>query len=404
MPQKLMLNELLVDMIVLQCKYQVIESCGDILSSYARHQTRYETFEEACLFAGDQIQFDWIWKRLNRPCIWILDLDHDILSEHYLLDEHRKRLHFVDISVSISMKSQSFVHWVIEHGHVTGKDRTFYYACKTGDLNIVKTFWNNRVELETRKDNMTAMDLAASGGHLHVLKWLAENSDIWFTNQALGLACASGHEQVVEWLLTECDASCTKSAICVASHRGYLHILKCLEECSSTFYSVLDAIDEVSPIEWAAENGHLAVLKFFYDEIGEGNENTWMNSMILAARRGHEEVVMWLYSHVEECSRPECLYQALAFAVKNDHHSVVLPLLRLCRNVCVVFLLKVANQRRHLNLPFWLYDQLSHSSCRGFIDFDGDETFDTCSVHQTSTMNIDMNDDIAWKFDGNYAE
>ena len=54
------------------------------------------------------------------------------------------------------------------------------------------------------KNAFNAMDWAASGGHLEVVKWLNDNSEEGCTRHAMDIAAFEGHLDVVKWLHENC--------------------------------------------------------------------------------------------------------------------------------------------------------------------------------------------------------
>ena len=104
----------------------------------------------------------------------------------------------------------------------------------------------------------SAIDWAASNGHLEIVKWLHENhKDIkgfTYTPSAMDWASLKGHLETVKFL-HENGYSCTTAAMDYASENGHLEIVKWLHE---------NRTEGCTPyaMNWTAKNGHLEIVEY----------------------------------------------------------------------------------------------------------------------------------------------
>ncbi len=134
-----------------------------------------------------------------------------------------------------------------------------------------------------------AMDVAATGGHLHVVKWLHKNREEGCTTNAMDWGATNGHLHVVKWLHKNREEGCTTIAMDYAASRGRLHVVKWLHENR-----------EEGCTKWAmtgsARKGHLHMVQWLLRHRGDGGADM---AMIHAAGNGHLLVVKWLFEHLE---------------------------------------------------------------------------------------------------------
>eukprot|EP00752_Nemacystus_decipiens_P002830 g2638.t1 len=109
-----------------------------------------------------------------------------------------------------------------------------------------------------------AMDGAAAGGHLAMVKWLHEKG-FGCTTAAMDSAAQDGHLEVVQWLHESRSEGCSDAALAMAAGRGHM-----------------------STVEWFYGNSVPGDISKAIDEAQAG---------------GHAEVVDWLKSHSSKKSR-----------------------------------------------------------------------------------------------------
>ncbi|KAE9086301.1 hypothetical protein PF007_g20825 [Phytophthora fragariae] len=173
------------------------------------------------------------------------------------------------------------------------------------------------------------LELAATHGHLDVVKWLFELGMEWHmwqktgedskgyipkswlyrhcTTHALSLAAQHGHLEAVKWIYGARTHTCIMfySPMSQAVAHGHLAIVQWL-------HSVNDERCSAEAIDDAAENGHLEVLQWL-----DANHlfRCRTATMSRAAASGHLEVVKWLHRAHHEC----CSDDALSLAARNSH-------------------------------------------------------------------------------------
>jgi len=174
-------------------------------------------------------------------------------------------------------------------------------AAKDGNLKKLINLHNENKSCTTH-----AMDWAATGGHLEVIKWLHENRNEGCTTRAMDSAATGGHFEVVKWLHENRTEGCTTRAMDCAAKYGRLEIVKWLHKNRSEGCTHWARI-------MAARNNFLEVVKFLYK-----NECT-KSVMDYAAKDGHLEVVKWLHKLRFEYS----IKYAMICAAKDGHLKVV---------------------------------------------------------------------------------
>lgn len=80
------------------------------------------------------------------------------------------------------------------------------------------------------KNKKNAIDKAASKGHLHIIKWLHENTD-QICDFAMDNAIVMGHLHVIKWLhKNRPDAYCVKQSAALALKRKHFEVVNWLVE------------------------------------------------------------------------------------------------------------------------------------------------------------------------------
>ncbi|CAM9405904.1 unnamed protein product [Ectocarpus sp. 6 AP-2014] len=178
-------------------------------------------------------------------------------------------------------------------------------AAELGHLQLMKTMKGGF------RYSVDAMDRAARGGHLDVLKFLCQQGQKC-TTEAIDGAAKEGHLEVVVWLHRNTSAGATKAAMDYAAANGYLPVVQWLhgnrrEGCT------------VSAMNWAAENGHLSVAQFLHHNrqvhlrLALGGCTT--AAFDRAAMNNHVHVIMWLTENRSEGGTES----ALQWAVSRGH-------------------------------------------------------------------------------------
>lgn len=161
-------------------------------------------------------------------------------------------------------------------------------AATGNHLDVVKWLHANRTEGCTTE----AMDNAAHDDHLEMVQWLHENRPEGCTTEAMDSAGENGLLEMTKWLHENTSAGCTTRAMDGAAAIGSLEVVKFLQEnrtegCTS---AAMDRADNVAVIRWLNRNRSLECTE---------------EAMINAACDGRLDVMEWLHTHqAENCSAP----------------------------------------------------------------------------------------------------
>lgn len=177
-----------------------------------------------------------------------------------------------------------------------------------------------------------AFMLAASYGHLHVLKYLTDVFKLTFDDIMKGKynvfrkVASRGYVDILQWLIKEFKVNNpldlnTMSILKRAAKSGHLHVLQFL---TNTFDLKPDFIrgDYYHVFLLAVLNGHLHILKWLKETVGLSTNDVRNNKfpvLQLAAEQGHLHIIKWLFSSfdltIEDIKTDN--YKMLQFAVKN---------------------------------------------------------------------------------------
>ncbi len=139
----------------------------------------------------------------------------------------------------------------------------------------------------SKQHGMTAIDEAASQGHIGVLDWFINRPNIPFnyTTYAIDMAAGNGHTAVIEWFLShaQLEFRYTINAINFAAGSGHLEILELFAKTNLEFKYSAGAID------CAAMNGHLHIITWFIDRFG--SETKYANAFSWAKKYKYTEIL-----------------------------------------------------------------------------------------------------------------
>ncbi|EQC33890.1 hypothetical protein SDRG_08571 [Saprolegnia diclina VS20] len=161
-------------------------------------------------------------------------------------------------------------------------------AATYGHLDVVVFLHVNRTEGCT----VFALDGAAANGHLDVVRFLHSNRREGCTVKAMDEAAANGHLEVVQFLHFNRTEGCTYKALDGAITKGHLDVVRFLiEQCivAASFNSLSNA----------AANGHLAIVEYLHTLNSAG---CLVAAIDNAALYGHFSVVKYLVAHCTEGS------------------------------------------------------------------------------------------------------
>ena len=136
--------------------------------------------------------------------------------------------------------------------------------------------------------NQAAMGLG-KGGHFDSLKSLCKESDVNMSSALTG-AASGGHLHILKFwkdLLT--DGTLLQYTSDAAAKYGHLKTLKWLSKISTYFYE--------QTCDSAAKGGKIAILKWLNKEFGI-SEDSWCFASEYAAFGGHFELLKWIEKKV----------------------------------------------------------------------------------------------------------
>ena len=193
-------------------------------------------------------------------------------------------------------------------------DKIRYLFDEAARRGYVHIFTDHAIGEYKRLCNSEMCNVAASYGHLDVLKWLrSQDPPCPWSDLTCSLAAANGHLHVLKWLRSQ-DPPCPWDvwACAEAAKKGRLDMLKFLR-----------SQDPPCPwSEWtcaeAAMNGHLDVLKWLRSQ---DPPRPWgVNTCSVATIHGRLDLLKWLRSQDPPCPWDEKTCQGAAF---NGHLDVL---------------------------------------------------------------------------------
>ncbi|EFA81821.1 hypothetical protein PPL_05053 [Heterostelium album PN500] len=171
-------------------------------------------------------------------------------------------------------------------------------ASGAGHLNLVEDLHNQYTQ---RCCSTQAIDNAAAGNHKRVVKWLYENRTEGGSPRSLSLAAKNGHFAMVKWLIeNRPEIQYSRCIMDDCAYGGNVEILEYFEQISDA------NICRPGILESIVELGHLNVIKYLHER-NEGSNNRYSfneNTMNLAAKHGHLNILMWLdENRTEGCTK-----------------------------------------------------------------------------------------------------
>ncbi|KAE9020791.1 hypothetical protein PR003_g12234 [Phytophthora rubi] len=228
-----------------------------------------------------------------------------------------------------------------------------------------------------------AVKAAGRGGHMHVLRWVTGREDgrgPWKADfdYTLELAATHGHLALVKWLFergidshtlqkTQKDSKgyiekcwlyehCTAAALNLAAEHGYLEVVKWIYGARTDTCSI-----DCSPMNKAVAKGHLTIAQWLHSVKAEGCSAGAIDE---AAKNGHLEVLQWLDANHRFTCTPATMYQAAG----NGHLEVVKWLHRAHHECCSYEAMGQAASNGHLEVAEWLYDNV-YRKCQSSVVF-----------------------------------
>ena len=148
---------------------------------------------------------------------------------------------------------------------------------------------------------------AVSSGYLEIIKYLINNNEQnikYDFSASLPFAAQNGYFEIVKYLMSisSINVETLNNSLALASAKNHLEIVK---------FFVTNGVDVNAnnniALQWASNNGYLNIVKYLIEN-GAGSENNisqsdilsrrLRNSLQLALRNGHDEVVKFLESEI----------------------------------------------------------------------------------------------------------
>eukprot|EP01135_Chromosphaera_perkinsii_P001349 Nk52_evm76s164 gene=Nk52_evmTU76s164 len=168
-----------------------------------------------------------------------------------------------------------------------------------------------------------------------------------FDIRLMNIAAAYGHADVVEWL-NEIFPSVSSPNEAAHYQQSYHHASSC-----GLLRGAESAICTTDAMDYAAKNGHLALIQWLHSH---RNEGCTVNAMNWAAEMGHIDVVQWLHENRDE----GCNEYALRNAAGNNHLRMVQWLTaNRPHDKCTTSAMDWACGRGHLDVVRWLHENRS---------------------------------------------
>ncbi|ETI32567.1 hypothetical protein F443_20650, partial [Phytophthora nicotianae P1569] len=212
--------------------------------------------------------------------------------------------------------------------------------------------------LETCRGCTTnAMDLAAAHGHLEVVKWLHAQRTEGCTAFAMNNAAANGHLQVVQWLHENRTEGCTTDAIDEAATR-YCKISRCCQISSNCGI-------RRKPRECYESNSfvknQIHIVQWLFTNRAEGCTDKAMDG---AAANGNFELVKWLHENMNA----KCTHQVMDEAARWGRLDILKWLQENRTEGCSSAAMSYAAKGGYLEILQWLYANCSISCTDQTLD------------------------------------
>ncbi|EFA83121.1 hypothetical protein PPL_03911 [Heterostelium album PN500] len=172
------------------------------------------------------------------------------------------------------------VRWIHCNTTIEPTTEMFDTAARLGYLKILRYFHAN---FPNTNCSYEAFDDAAANGHLDVLEFLNENSNVGCSIQAMNEASRNDRLDVIKWLHNNRSEGCSKKCMDYAARNSNLHIVKWLHQ-NRTEGCTTDSLDH------AIFNEDLEMVKWFYQNRTEGS--TYKVEEVIA--QGNKELIQFI--------------------------------------------------------------------------------------------------------------
>ena len=228
--------------------------------------------------------------------------------------------------------------------------KTWFKAARAGDLEEIKSLIDRNIDInQVDEYRKTALDCAARGGHIKIVRLLLEKGndilDKGMMSRALDNAVQGEHMNIVEFFL-ERGINPSSDTLSNASREGYTRIVRLLLEKRKDFFSekVLS-----SELDSAAENGYVGVAELLLkngvepktpsnaiinllkgDSVDKKELSNVLNN---AAETGNIEVFKFLLDRHSDLFYESVQSCALSNAAYHGHTEIVKFLLSKCHDI-----------------------------------------------------------------------
>ncbi|KAF4147270.1 Ankyrin repeats (many copies) [Phytophthora infestans] len=300
----------------------------------------------------------------------------------WLLEEHQSRVHWggMEWCEAIHEEQSAVIEWLRQHS-IPDEDavwRLIHDAADKGDLELVKwllslhgaaisaalrgAYKGHRCHilkwLATHCDPLPrtdCVDAAAKDGDLEFLQWIHANNLVDSLSGAVSISAASGHLSVLKWLYEEVgEQELTADCMDQAASAGHLDVVKWLD------YHECPAT--TLAMDGAAAAGFLDVVKWLHGQRTEGCSVSAING---AAENGYFEIAKWLHSNRDE----GCDVSAMEKAAGNGNLEIVQWLHSHRNEGCTERAMDWAAKGGHLEVVKWLHLNRSEGCTTAAMDW-----------------------------------
>lgn len=205
--------------------------------------------------------------------------------------------------------------------------KIFEVACEEGYFDIVKYAFEKKyvVPSSPGRSTITYLDeetkycrAAARGGHLEILKFLRKNKFAWDHSNVALEACKNGDLGVFKFVNKDNTIFIDEDWLRAAIKKNHLELVKYMTETTVKFVGPSTIVNATT---WAAEAGHLEMLKYLHESGYPWDQDV----CAYAASEGHIDCLK--YAHEQGCRMTVSTaanalsyghYECLKYAVEND--------------------------------------------------------------------------------------
>ena len=198
--------------------------------------------------------------------------------------------------------------------------KTWFKAARAGDLEEIKSLIDRNIDINrVGKYGKTALDCAARGGHIKVVRVLLEKGRDFFSEEALsralGNAVRGGRINIVE-LLLESGINPSSDMLSNAAEKGYAEIVRLLLEKRKDFFSG-EALSRA--LDNAVQGRRTNIVELLL----ESGINPSSDMLSNASENGYTEIVRLLLEKRKDFFSEKALSRALDSAAKEGYVGLV---------------------------------------------------------------------------------